>query len=695
MTTKSALRLGAAIFALSATAAAQEDGFDTIVVTGSPLDRTQDELLIGASVLQGEELRRRAANTIGETLRLEPGLSDTGFGNGASRPIIRGLGGERVRVLNNGIGSIDASAASPDHAVAVEPATAERIEVVRGTALLRYGSSAAGGVVNVIDGRIPEQALDSGTGAIRAQTATVDDSVEASGGLTTPIADLGNGKLMLNLQGAIRDAQDFEVPVEPESETLRAFEGEELGEGEDQLLENSFVETKSGSVGLSYAGERGFLGVSLKETRTEYGIPGGHGDEGEDDGEEEEGGVFIDLDQTRVDVNGRYDFAGGAFQSLSLFAGYADYAHTEFEGPGEPGTVFGNEGWEARVELLQTERGGWRGASGVQVRQREFSAIGEEAFVPPTETEQYGVYTFQEVRSGPWHIEGAARIETTDHERQLDGFSLDFTGVSGSLGAGYAITDNLNVATTVFRTERAPVTEELFSDGPHLATNQFEIGDETLDIETAVGIEGLIHVHGDRGNLTLNVFHTEYDDFIYERATGEFGDDILIARGEDDPEELEEFGELPVFVFTAADATFTGFEIYGDLNLGEFSGVTLRADGVLDYVETVLDDGAGDDLPRIPPLGLAAGLEAEGYGGSLRFEVDHAGSQDQVADFELPTDSYTLFNLFASYALTDRVTARAAVLNLTDEEARLHTSFLKDVAPLPGRNLRVSVSYDF
>ena len=705
--TKTTLRLGAALIAVSSHAFAQEDGIDTIVVSASPLDRTQDELLTGASVLEGEDLIRRAANTLGETLRREPGLSETGFGAGASRPIIRGLGGDRVRVLTNGVGSIDASAASPDHAVPIEPATADRIEVVRGTALLRYGSSAAGGVVNVLDGRIPDAPLDSGTGAFRAGAASVDDSVEAVGSLTAPVADLGDGKLVLNLQGAIRDAQDYEVPVEPESEILRAFEGEELGEGDDQPLENSFVETKSGSVGLSYVGERGFFGVSLQENRTRYGIPAGHAhgeeehegeehDEGEEHGdEEEEGGVFIDLDQTRVDVNGRLALGEGFLEAVQLFGGYADYTHTEFEGPGEPGTVFANEGWELRVEALQTERSGWRGATGVQLRMRDFSAIGEEAFVPPTETEQYGLFTFQEVRTGPWHVEGAARIEMTDHERSTDGQSIDFTGVSGSVGAGYAFTDNFNVAATVSRTERAPTTEELFSDGPHLATNQFEVGDTSLDIETALGAEVLFHVHGERGALTLNLFHTEYDDFIYLRDTGRTGADVLLAMGEDDEEELEEFGELSEAVFTAADAQFTGFELFGEVMLGEVSGVTLTADGVLDYVETVLDDGRGDDLPRIPPLGIAAGVVAEGYGGSLRVEVDHAGEQDQVARFELPTDSFTLLNVYASYALTDRLTLRGAVLNATDAEARLATSFLKDEVPLPGRNVRVSLGYQF
>ena len=712
--TKTALRLGAAALTLSATALAQEaDEIDTIIVTASPLDNSEGELLAGASVLTGEELARQAANTLGETLRLEPGLSETFFGAGASRPIIRGLGGDRIRVLTNGVGAIDAAASSPDHAVPIEPVTAERIEVVRGTALLRYGSSAAGGVVNVIDGRIPDAQLDSGTGAFRVQGASVDDSVEAAGAITAPVADLGAGQLVLSVQGAWRDAQDYEVPVEPESEILRAFEGEELGEGDDQILENSFVETKSGSVGLSWVGDRGFFGVSVQENRTEYGLPGGHahghgeeehgdndhdeeGEEHDDEhgDEEEERGVFIDLDQTRVDVNGRYEFASDVIEAVQLFAGYADYAHTEFEGPGEQGTVFGNEGWEARLEVLQAERNGWRGATGVQAQVSEFSAIGEEAFVQPVDTEQYGLFTFQEYRTGPLHVEGAARIELTEHE-PTEGEDTDFTGLSASVGAGYDLTDSFSVAATVFRTERAPTNVELYADGPHLATNQFEIGDATLDTETALGIEGLVRLRGERGGVTLNVFHTEYDDFIYARGTGQSGADILLAAGEDDEEELEEFGELDVVVFSAADATFTGFELYGDVLLAEFSGVTLRADGVLDYVETVLDDGEGDDLPQIPPLGLAAGLEADGYGANFRVEVNHAGEQDQTARFELPTDSYTLLNLYAGYDLTERLTLRGAVLNATDAEARVHTSFIKDQVPLPGRNFRVSLGYRF
>ncbi|MBB4658264.1 TonB-dependent receptor [Parvularcula dongshanensis] len=685
---KTTLRASCACLALLASPALAQDD-DVIVVTGSPLHGSQDDLLTGASVLGGEDLQRRAAGTIGETLRTEPGISDTAFGAGASRPIIRGQSGDRVRILTNGIGSIDASSASPDHAVAVEPATAERIEVIRGTSLLRYGSSAAGGVVNVIDGRLPETAPDGIEGAVRVQGATVNDSAEVAGGLNALAGSVGGVDVVVSASGSWRDAEDYDIPGFAESARLRALEEEEAGEiGEgghedDEVrdsLPNSFVHTASGAGGLALIGERGRLAVSVSRLDTKYGVPGGHEhEEGEEVDAEEEGGVFIDLGQTRVDMNGALAL-GGFFEEATLFAGYADYRHTEFEGPNEPGTVFTNEGFEGRLELLQTQRGGWRGASGVQVLTRDFAAIGDEAFVKPTTTDQYGLYTFQEVQAGPWHLEGGARVERTEHARNQGLPGRDFTGVSGSLGAGYDVTDSFDVGLTLSRTERAPTTEELFSDGPHLATDQYQLGDEGLGLETALGVEALAHLHGGWGALTLNLFATDYDGYVYERETGD-----------------EEDG-LPVYRFTGADARFLGFELFGETGLGEFGGFDLSVDGTLDYVDAELKDapeGTSENLPRIPPLGLTAGVEAEGYGASLRVEVEHEAGQDEVASYELPTASYTLLNLYASYALTDRVSLRAALLNATDEEARTHASFLKEEVPLPGRNLRLSLSYAF
>jgi iron complex outermembrane receptor protein len=603
--------------------------------------------------------------------------------------------------------------------------------VVRGPSLLRYGSSAAGGVVNVLDGRIPSEAPEDGLdGKVRLGAATVDESVEAVAGASALLGE-GNGFSVVATGAlSVRDAQDYEIPGYAESSILRALEeaeheeeheGEEHGEDEHDeekgLLKNSFNEFESASGGLSFIGDRGFLGFSVQSLSNSYGIPGGghgHGghdeeeheehDEEEHEGEEhEEGhghgheGVFIELEQNRFDVNGSLEL-GGAFERLDIFGGYADYEHTEFEGPGEIGTVFGNEGYEIRAEAIQTPRGNWRGANGVQYRSREFSAIGEEAFVPPTETRQIGIFTVQEWSFGGTIFEAAARYENTEQEDALGGDSQDFDALSASVGVHSDIGGNNHVSASILRTERAPGSEELYSNGPHLATSSFDIGDPTLGTETALGAELGYRFEGDRLRFALTGFYTDYEDFIYQAFTGQTGEDILLAAGEDDEEELEEFGGLDVLRYTAADAVFYGLEFEGSADLGTVGGAAFSADVVADWVDATLDEvdlSGSDQLPRIPPLGIIAGVNAEVGQLDLRFEAEHAAEADETAAFELPTDSFTLLNFYADYDFNETVGVSFSVLNASDEDARLHTSFLKDTVPLPGRNFRFSLNWRF
>ena len=678
------------LISVAGTANAQNNNIaDEIIVTGSPLTRSLDEAITGVSILTGEELLDRLAGTIGETLKSEPGVSSTFFGQGASRPIIRGQGGDRVRVLANGIGSIDASSASPDHAVAVEPAQAERIEVVRGASLLRFGSSGSGGIINVIDGRIPTELPEDGIdGAVRAAASTVDDGREITGSV-----DFGAGNFVLHLDGTYRDTDDYDIPGFAESQIFRdleeAEEAEEGGEGEEEeeafgTLENSQTETSSFTAGASYIGERGFIGIAVHKFDSDYGVPGGHEEEGEE-GEEEEGEegeeeeeelVTIDLDQTRLDVNGALNF-DGPIEKVQFFGGYADYEHTEFEGPGEVGTVFTNEGYEARLEAIQRENNGWKAAYGVQLRNRDFSAIGEEAFVPPTETTQIGIYTFQEKDFDNFKLEGAARYENTEQENSVTNEDVSFDLFSVSVGGDIRLSDTTRLGGTVFRTERAPTTEELFSDGPHLATNQFEVGDPTLEEETATGIEAALRYRQEGHYLTVNAFYTDYDDYVFESQTGE-----------------EEDG-LPVFQFVGEDASFRGFEVQGGADLAQVGSFTLKADGLAEFVRATTDSG---DLPRIPPFSVLAGIEADSESYNLRAELDYAAEQNRIDSFEIPTDDYALVNLFATWRApvsTQDVRLSVSVLNLFDDDARQHTSFLKDTVPLPGRNFRFAISSRF
>ena len=630
----------------------------------------------------------RLASTIGETLKSEPGISSTFFGAGASRPILRGQGGDRVRILTNGVGSIDASAASPDHAVAVEPAQAERIEVLRGAALLRYGSSGAGGVVNVIDGRIPDTLPEDGIDATaRIGASSVDNGYEGAASVDMALGS----NFVLHLDGTYKDADEYDIPGFAESAELRAAEeAEAVEEGHDEeeeeeafgTLPNSQTESYSITGGLSYVGDWGHIGIAVHDFNADYGVPGGHHEEGEeeegeehDEEEEEEENITIGLDQTRVDLNGKIALSG-PFEAVQFFGGYADYTHTEFEGPGVVGTVFSNEGYELRGELIQREQDSWKAAYGVQIRERDFSAIGEEAFVPPTETRQIGLYTFHQKEVGDLHIEGAARYENTRQESTITGDDRSFDLLSISAGGDYHFTDALRIGGTVFRTERAPSTEELFSNGPHLATEQFELGDPTLGKETATGIEAAIRHREDGHFITANLFYTDYDDYIFEAST------IEIEDG------------LPVFQFTASDATFRGFELQGGLDVAEWGDFTIKADALGEYVRAKTSD---DNLPRIPPLSILAGIEAESDTLSLRAEIDYTDSQNDVAALESETGSFTLTNAFATWTLPTEqdVKLSLSVLNIFDVDARQHTSFLKDVAPLPGRNFRVSARASF
>lgn len=669
-------------------AAAQEDVYrDEIVVTASPLGRSSEETIVGTTVLSDDDLERSLDSSIGETLRRQPGISSTFFGPGASRPVIRGLGGDRISILDSGIGSIDASSTSPDHAVAVEPATAEKIEIVRGAATLLYGSSAAGGVVNVFSGKIPSALPDGGVdGAIRIGGSTADEGVETAGGFDVTLFRNGDSGLVFHGEGAYRNADDYKIPDFAHSARLRAIEAADpLGSGPDMTRgkePNSDLKSHSETVGLSYVFGSGFAGFSATAQDSFYGIPGS--DEALPDGS----GPHIDLRQRRIDFDSAIDGDFGPFKKAKLRVGYADYTHTEFEPSGDPGTVFSNEGVEGRFELVDktvnAAGGAINGAVGFQWKLRDFSAIGEEAFLPETKTHQYGVFGLEEYERGPFRFEAGGRYERTNHNVASTSTELGFDAWSVSLGAGVTPIDGLFLGVTGLRTERAPSAEELFSNGPHLATSAFEIGDPTLDKETARGVEATMKLGDDKRSITINGFYTSYKDFIFENATGADAD----VDGE----------LIPIFVFEATDATFKGFEAQLDAELFEAGPFHIHSHLAADYVRATADLSATGDLPRIPPLSGLFALEANSDHFDLRGEVEYAAGQDKIGANELATDGYTLYNAYLTLrplGADSRISARIAAQNLTNEDARLHTSFLKDVAPLPGRNIKVSLQGTF
>ncbi|OGN51873.1 MAG: TonB-dependent receptor [Caulobacterales bacterium RIFOXYB1_FULL_67_16] len=653
--------------ALAQTAPTPSAELDDIIVTATPFGVTQRATTIATDVLDEQKLAIAPATSLGDLVSGMPGVRSTDFAPGASRPVIRGLSGPRVQVLTNGLGQIDASSVSPDHAVATDPGEAHRIEIVRGPATLVYGGSAIGGVVNIIDDRIPETMPEGGIeGRVSTQYSSVDDGRGASGHVT-----VGTGRFAFNLSGVTRKTDDYDIPSPARSQLLADSDGEPRGEGDKQP--NSWSELNAWGVGGSYIADKGFVGLSYKKTESEYGTVA-------------EPEVFINLEQERWDGRGEYRFDAGPFAKVRASYGHADYTHTEFEGPGEPGTVFNSDGWETRGELVQREQGGWNGAIGVQALERNFEAIGEEAFVPTVKIEEQGLYTVQRYDLGRYGFEGGLRYdrrtltatplgETAEVEREFDNWSA-------SAAAFLRPQAGLFLGLSLSRTERAPSEVELFANGVHIATAAYETGDVNLDTEKVTTLEGTVHY--DRGRFTgdLHVYRSWYDGFIDERATG---DDFYF-------EEEDEF--FPIYQFVQTDADFQGFEAEAAYALWQSGDRKLSLEGAADYVKADTDLGPA---ARIPPWSATARLAWTSRTWDLAGEVRHVGEQDRLAENELPTDAYTMVNLRGAVRpFADKeITVFAEAHNLTDEEAREHTSFLKDIAPLPGRNLRVGVTYAF
>ena len=637
---------------------------DDVIVTGAPFGISARATTIATTVIDEEALATAPAASLGDLVNGLPGVRSTDFAPGASRPVIRGLSGPRVQVLTNGIGLIDASSVSPDHQVATDPAEANRIEIVRGPATLAYGGTAIGGVVNVIDNRIPTEMPEGLEGLVSAQASSVDNGWSTSGRLT-----FGLGPIAINIDGVKKNSDDYDIPSPSLSQRRAAADGVARGPGGTQV--NSFAELESWGAGASWIGSRGFIGASYKDLSSTYGTVA-------------EPNVFIQLEQTREDVRGELRFDGGPFQKLTGSYGHADYTHTEFEGPGMPGTVFQSDGWEARSDLVQKTRDGWNGAVGVQTLSRSFAAIGSEAFVPSSQIEEAGVYSVQRLDRAGWGLEGGLRYDRRSvTATPLSGgpeISRDFGNWSGSAAAFIKPIPNLFLGLSLAHNERAPSEVELFADGLHVATGVYERGDVRLDNETVNTLEGTIHYVAGRFRGDLHVYASSYDGFIDERDTGA----VFVDGGE----------SFPIFQFVQTGAEFRGFEAEGEYDLWTSGVRSLSLEGAADFVDARTDQGPA---ARIPPYSLTGRLKWASAPFDAALEVRRVGEQDQLAAYELGTDGYTMVNLSGVWRpFADKaVTLFAEGHNLTDVEAREHVSFLKDVAPLPGRNLRVGVSYRF
>jgi iron complex outermembrane recepter protein len=675
------------VLAAAPAAMAQESGTrsaeDEVVIT-APLEGSRIESLQGAAVLDRDAVTDNLVGGLGETVANLPGVASSFFGAGASRPVIRGLGDDRVRVLENGIGSIDAASASPDHAPTADGLDAERIEVLRGAAALAYGGNAIGGVINVIDQSIPTRAPENGYAVDGlASYSTVDDGRQGALGFTA-----ATGPLVLRLDVGARETDNYEIPGFARSAAARAADPVAPGDTEVQgEAPNSFTSVRSYAGGASLVRDWGFAGVAVKRYDTEYGLP-----------PEEAGSTIggrIELEQTRVETRGDIKVNLGLIDRIDFGAQYSDYTHTEFEDTGDPGTIFNNTGYEARIEAHHGGLGGQlKGAFGLQFTDTDFEAIGDEAFITATTTQDIGVFAIERWDLGGWGLEGGARFERRALDNALAG-DADFDTFSASLGTFVRPANNWFLGATLARTQRAPTAIELFADGPHVATAAYEIGDSTLEEETALSFETSLRYTTDKVQFEASVYRAAFDDYIalvpnglvFVESTETFEDPALVAPGEE---------TLPVFTFVARDATFTGGEISLAGELFDIGAWTIRGDAAADYVRAEFDGGGA--LPRIPSRTVTLGLEGEAGAFTTRLEAVDVAKQDRVAAFETPTDGYTLINARLTWRpFEDDKNLRITLdgRNLTDEEAREHVSFLKDVLPRTGRSVRLALTADF
>ena len=677
-----------------------EHVLDELVITGVPLERAVKDLAQPTAVLTGEQLAKQQSSSLGETLSNELGVSSSYFGPIASRPVIRGQYGERIRVLSNSLDAMDASALSEDHSTSVDALLAERVEIVRGPATLLYGSGASGGLVNIVDNRIREEAL---TKPIDGFVTLGTDSATGKEAVAGEVA-FGTENIAFHLDYFRRETDDVEIPGFAESAALRALEEEEHEEeheeeeeegheheGEEEeafgVVENTAGETDGAAAAISFIGDNGFIGVAFSTYDSLYGIPGHHHHHEEEEGEEEEEheeeeeSVRIDMEQSRVDVRGEYQFAN----SSALRVKYArnDYEHVELEGD-EIGTMFDSTGTDLRVEYRHQTFGNMDGAWGLQHKDIEFIAEGEEAFVPPSDTTETSLFAFEEWQlENSWTLQGSARFEQQSIDApNLPSYDEDAFGVS--IGAIYSFSGDYSLAANLALTERHPNATELYADGAHVAVERIERGSVTqgdgiFDKEMSSNVDVTLRGQTDRIEWSVTGFVNEVDDYIVLRPTGLF--DVV--------------EELQVYDYEQTDARLHGFEAEARIELFDSAEGHLHTRLFTDLVRGT-DLKRGGNLPRITPHRYGIGLHYTRGGFEAAARATFVAEQDKIAENELPTDSYTLLSAEVSYAMENpQVFIFLRGTNLTDEDARQHTSPLKDIAPLPGRSLQLGLRYDF
>jgi iron complex outermembrane receptor protein len=612
-------------------------------ITVTPTGRDTFESYQPATVLGGEDLQQRLGSTVGATLQNEPGVNVRSFGAGNARPVIRGLDNDRVLILENGVRTGDLSSQSADHGVNLDPADADQIEVVRGPATLLYGSSAIGGVVNIISDEIPTHSVEDVHGSVTAQGATANEQGGIAGDVT-----VGNGRFAARVKGSYNRTSDYATP-DPDLETVP----------------NSFSRLKSGGGSFGYTGANGYAGAAYEYVTSHYGVPF-----------VEEGETTLTPRRHKFDFRAERRNIGSFIDGVKVQAGFRDYRHDELEGSGAIATSFHNKTWEGELFLNHRPAGHLEGTFGFWALNRDYTSAGEEALAPPTKQNSVAGFLYEEVNFRHLSLQLGGRVDHTTFDpdgaavERPDVPARDFTEFSGSVGVLGYLRDDLTIAVNFARAARNPSLEELYNLGPHAGNFAFEIGDPTLPTEIGYGTDVSLRYRAARIVAEGTVFLNNINDFIFPFQTGE----------------IEEEENLPIVEFTSADSQLKGIEAHVDAGLTRNVWLIFGGDSVRGELRS-----DGTPLPRIPPYRLWVGMRYENDGFHVEGEVRNVGKQDRVYGAETPTDGYTLLNLHGSYQITTGTTVHVFTVrldNATDELYRNHLSYIKDLTPEMGRSLK-------
>lgn len=613
------------------------------------------------STVDSDELTIKPTNSLGETLKETVGVNSSSYGPTASRPVIRGLEGDRIRILQNGIGLLDASGASQDHAVPMDPLSSDRIELVRGPINLIYGTSAIGGVVNIVNSRIHSEFAPGFQGALELQGATADVSQAGSTKL-----DYGHSGWMMHFDGNLRRSGELRVPGDIASSIYKQNHPNDPKNTLRDILPNSGQQTQSGALGVSYVGKNGYLGVSGSTYANEYGTVA------EED-------VRIRMRSNRYDLAGEYRNLG-FLQALRVKSAQTFYHHEELA-EGVSGTQFANVGNETRLDFVQKSQGSLSGSFGIQSNLFKFSAKGSEAFLPTTQNSNFALFAHESYRLENWKFSMGARGEFSRVASESDpqfgaAQTKRFETLSLALASEFFFDSHTSTDLTLSMNQRAPNYQELFANGPHLATGAFEIGDLGLRPEKSLGLELSFKSTSAKNSSQLSVFTQRFDNYLALNSTGLTQ---TLAGGEvlDEYRFIQQKAEVYGVEVQTKNHIFSGDEHHFDLL---FRGDYLRG----------LNRSLNQNLPRISPARITAGIEHRFKALTSELSLQQVFSQRDTAPNESPTSAYLQTNLGSAWELvkSDKLNVLGffRMNNLFNVEARNHVSLLKDISMLPGRN---------